>query len=60
MFGTYFPPEFSITEGNACSIAYIFKKQLERQLQKYGLKPGVFKQAPMNGLKEYHKIDMIL
>lgn len=42
------------------SIAYIFKKQLERQLQKYGLKPGVFKQAPMNGLKEYHKIDMIL
>lgn len=40
------------------SIACIFKKQLEQQLKKYGLKSGMFMQAPLCGLKEYHKREM--
>ncbi len=36
------------------SIAYYFREQLEKVMEKKGLKIGVINQAPMEGLIEYH------
>lgn len=36
------------------SIAYYFREQLEKVMEKNGLKIGVINQAPMEGLIEYH------
>lgn len=36
------------------SVACIFRPQLEQQLHKYGLRPGRFASAPMEGLIRYH------